>query len=97
MHSLNLFCVVLSLRVPKLVIFSAFIGQKIFVATVLNNATVMENYDIITEAAGGKTVADIDSGLISGYCVKATVNLVFGHRVKSRRWLIKDYKGRILI
>ena len=48
--------VILSLGVPKLVIFSAFIGQKIFVATVLNNAAVIKNYDIVTEAAGGKTV-----------------------------------------
>ena len=66
-------------------------------ATVLNNAAVIKNYDIVTEAAGSKTVADINGGFISRYGVKATVNLVFGHRVKSRRWLIKDYKGRILI
>ena len=49
--------VILSLGVPKLVVFSAFIGQKIFVADVLNNATVMGNYDIVTEAARSKTIA----------------------------------------
>ncbi len=44
--------IILRLRIPKLMIFSSFVGKKHFMCPFLNNGTVMEYGNFITEAAG---------------------------------------------
>ena len=52
-------------KYPKLVVFSVFISKKLVMRTELYNATSIENGDSVAETARGKTMADVDRGLIT--------------------------------
>ena len=65
--------------------------------SLLDHGTLMKNKNLITESAGGQAVTDVDRSLIPGDLVEAGINFRLRDRVQSRRGLVEDDKGRILV
>lgn len=89
------FGIILRLSIPELMILARFIRQQFLMSPLLDDLSLMKDGNLITELAGGETVADINGSLISHYIVKFTVNLRLRHRVQGRSGLIQNDKGRI--
>ena len=66
-------------------------------AAPLDNQTVIKNDDFIAEPAGGKAVADVNSGFLPYNLIEFAVNLCLGNRVESRGWLVENDKRSIFI
>ena len=48
----------MGLSVPKLVVLAGFIGNQLVVTAKLNQMSLMEYGDLVTELAGGQAMAD---------------------------------------
>ena len=64
------FVIILSLRIPKLVIFAVFVGDELIMGTLLDYAALMKNRNIVAETAGGKAVTYINGGFVTDYFIK---------------------------
>ena len=91
------FVVILRLRVPELIIFSAFIGKEPVVRADLNNGAVIEQGNLVAKAAGGKPVTYIDRCPICHHLAESRIYLGFGNGVESRRRLIENDKRSVFI
>ena len=91
------FIVILRLRVPELIIFSALVGKEPVVRADLNNGAVIEHGNLIAEAAGGKPVTYIDRSPVCHHLAESRIYFGFGNGVESRRRLVENNKRSVLI
>ena len=82
---------------PKCVVFTARFGNKLFMAALLNNSSLVKNQNPAAEAAGGKAMADINCGFILDDLIEFSVHFKFGHRVERGGRFIQHDVGRLLI
>ena len=69
--------IILRLSHPQLLIFPAFISEQFLVGAGLDDGALVENCNLITELAGGQTVADINSCFVACYLVEFFIYLCF--------------------
>ena len=65
--------------------------------TELNNTAAIEYGDSIAETARGKSMADVDCGLIANDAVEIGIDLGFGNGIERGSWFIEDNKRRVFI
>lgn len=82
---------------PELIVFAGDISHQFGVSALLNNSTLMEYGDLITELAGGQPVRDIDCSLISCNLIELAVNFRFRNRIRRSGRLIQNDERCILI
>ena len=90
-------CVILRLRIPKLKVFSRLVCQKLGMASFLDDLPLMEYGDLVAELAGGQTVGNIDSSLITGDVIELALDFSLGNGVEGSGGFVEDDEGRVLI
>ena len=70
-----LFCIILCLRIPELVILAFCIRDQFVVGALLDYSPILEHGDLITELTGGQPVGNINGGFVPGDFIKLAVNL----------------------
>jgi len=78
-------------------VFAGFVCHKLVMTALLHDSTVIKNCDFVAEPAGGKSVADVNCGLVSDNLIEIRVNFSFRNRVKSGGRLIQYDKRCILV
>ena len=80
---------------PELIVLPVHIRKQFLMGSCLDDLPTVEHRNFVTEPAGGKPVADIDSGLIPHDLVEPFVNLRFGDGVQGRGGFVQDDEGCI--
>ena len=82
---------------PQLMVYAILIGNQRPMAACLHDAAGIEHRNLVAEAAGGQSVADIDGRFVPGDFIEAAVDFILGNRVKGGCGLIQDQERRVLV
>ena len=82
---------------PQLVVFATGIGDKLCMASMLDDRAPVKHGDLVAELAGGQSVGNIYCSFVSRYLIEFAVYLSLRDRVERRRRLVKNYKRSVLV
>lgn len=92
----NLLRVILRLGIPQPAV-QPTCRQKLLMASLLRNFSLLKYQNAMAEMAAGKTVGNINRPLVLRKPVHPLINIRLRHRIQSCRRLVQYHIGRVLV
>ncbi len=87
--------IILRLCIPQFAVLAVLLCKQPLMASLLHQTPLMKNQNFVTEAAGGKTVADVDCRLVLHNLTQTRINLILRQRVERSSRLVEYQESRI--